>query len=118
MSDKLSQKVKEEVKRLLPELREKVKKEFKEWYTYHDNEAFYSDEALMQILPFAAYDFLLLNWCIKPDRIKYRDVIYTLDNRLFGHLPLIISHALRKLAGMDTIIVSRQESGDRDYGGR
>ncbi len=53
MRNTISKEVKDEVKKLLPHLREEVKKEFMHWDKYKDSDGFYSDEEVFEILPHA-----------------------------------------------------------------
>ena len=98
MQVELSKAVKDEVKKLLPALREEVKKEFVHWELYIGNEDFLSDEKIFEILPYAAYEYIILSWGIEPGRVTPTSVVHAMNNKLFGDLKHIICHALRRLA--------------------
>jgi len=95
---KLSRKTRQEIKRLLPELREVVKKEFVHWDRYQAHDGFYSDENIIEILPYAAYEYILLSWAIEAHTITIQSVVEALNNKLFQDLRRIICHALRRIA--------------------
>jgi hypothetical protein len=98
MRPKITKAVKDEVKRLLPRLREEVKQEFIHWELYHDDDSFYSDEKVLEILPYSAYEYILLSWGVEPERVTMESVIQALNSKLFGDLRSITCHALRRLA--------------------
>ena len=98
MQATISNQVKKEVKKLLPELREQVCKEFEHWDRYETNDHFYSDDRVLEILPYSAYEYILLSWGIEPGRVTITSVIDALNNKLFGDLRHITCHALRRLA--------------------
>jgi hypothetical protein len=98
MEVEISKTVKEEVKKLLPALREEVKKEFVHWDLYTANEDFISDEKIFEILPYATYEYIILSWGIEPSRVTPTSVVHAMNNKLFGDLKHIICHALRRLA--------------------
>ena len=98
MNAKISKEVKEEVKKLLPELRLEVMKEFKHWTKYKTNDDFFSDEKILEILPYSAYEYILLSWGVEPSRITITSVVQALNNKLFRDLRHITCHALRRLA--------------------
>jgi hypothetical protein len=98
MNAKISNEVKEEVKKMLPELRLEVMKEFAHWKKYQPNDAFHSDEKVLQILPYSAYEYILLSWGVEPSRINITSVVQALNNKLFKDLRHITCHALRRLA--------------------
>lgn len=98
MQSKISKEVKDEVKKLLPTLREQVLKEFEHWDRYQDNDHFHSDEKVLDILPYSAYEYILLSWGVEPDRVTMSSVVQALNNKLFNDLRHIICHALRRLA--------------------
>lgn len=98
MNTGISKHVKEEVKKLLPGLREEVKKEFMRWHDYTPGDGFYSDENLFALLPGAAYEYILLCWGIEPHRVTMSSVLRSLNNKLFFDLRHIVAHALRRLA--------------------
>ena len=96
----LSQETIAEIKRLLPELREKVEKEFSSWPDCKITFEFCSDDEVLRVLPLAARDYVILSMHINPARqyVEPDKVIYFLNTRLFNSLPQIVSHALRLLA--------------------
>lgn len=94
----LSKAVKEEVRKILPELRKQVSKEFTQWVRYEANDYFYSDEEVIETLPYSAYEYILLSWGIEPDRVTIESVVHALNSKLFGDLKQITCHALRRLA--------------------
>jgi len=98
MDKTISKEVKEEVKKLLPRLREEVQKEFAHWDKYKANEHFLSDEKVLEILPYSAYEYILLSWGIEPNRITMTSVVQAMNNKLFSDMKHIICHALRRLA--------------------
>lgn len=98
MNHPISSKVTDKVKGLLPALRESIKKEFVEWNGYAPAPGFYSDEKVLETLPAAAYEYLIITWGIPPARIDKRSVVYVMDNRLFNDMDKITAHALRRLA--------------------
>lgn len=97
MKSLLSDKVLEEVRKVLPEVRENVKKEFARWNNYTPGSEFYSDDKVIKTLPSAAYEYIIIAWGIHPSRIDERSVIYVMDNRLFNDIKKITAHALRRL---------------------
>lgn len=102
----LSNKVQAEVKRLLPELRKQVVKEFYLWEdAYFPNHAFFSDDAVMQVLPIAAQHYIILNWGITPERVDKRNASNMIEGKAFKDLPKITEHALRLLA-LEVIFVT------------
>ena len=99
MNNELSQKVITEVKQLLPELRKEVVKEFYLWdEAYFPNHVFFSDDAVLQVLPIAAQHYFILGWGIKPERVDKRNAENILAGKAFKDLPKITAHALRLLA--------------------
>jgi hypothetical protein len=98
MPEKISKEVKAEVKKLLPRLREEVKKEFIHWDKYRDNDGFYSDEKVLEILPYSAYEYILLSWGLEPSHVTISAVTQAINGKLFGDLKHITCHALRRLA--------------------
>jgi hypothetical protein len=95
----LSRKTIEEVKLILPEVRKKIKLELAAWGKYPIPEAFYSDEQVIEILPYAVRDYIILSLHVDPQsHIEPDKVIDFLNTRLLESLPVIISHALRMLA--------------------
>ena len=110
MSEKLSQKVITEVKRLLPELRKQVVNEFYLWDdAYFPNHAFLSDDAVMQVLPIAAQHYIILSWGIKPVQVDKRNACNIIEGKAFKNLPKITAHALRLLA-LEVILVTQLSS--------
>jgi hypothetical protein len=94
----LSAKTIAEVKLLLPAIREKVQRELNVW-PQSDNEAFYSDKQVIEMLPYATRDYLILSLHI--DAEKYIDpdkVIQFINTRRVESLPAIIAHALRVIS--------------------
>jgi hypothetical protein len=98
MDIQLSKAVKEEVKKILPDLRNQVKKEFTHWDMYKADHSFYSDEAVLEILPYSAYEYILLSWGVEPGRVTIPSVVHALNSKLFSDLKHITCHALRRLA--------------------
>ncbi|MGP8215446.1 MAG: hypothetical protein ACLQQ4_07780 [Bacteroidia bacterium] len=116
MQAKISKQVKDEVKRMLPELREEVKKEFAHWNKYQTHDGFYSDEEIFEILPYSAYEYILLCWGVEPGRITIQSVIQALNNRLFSDLRQITRHALRRIALMQSLS-QKKTSGKHGHAG-
>ena len=81
----------------MPEVRNNVIMEYDAWGNYYPGKAFYSDEKVIETLPGAAYEYLIIAWGIQPSRIDERSVIYVMDNRLFKDIKKITAHALRRL---------------------
>jgi hypothetical protein len=98
MHKTISKEVQDEVKKLLPRLREEVQKEFTHWDKYTANNNFHSDEKVLEILPYSAYEYILLSWGIEPNRVTMTSVVQAMNNKLFSDLKHIICHALRRLA--------------------
>ncbi|HTA84220.1 MAG TPA: hypothetical protein VK783_14845 [Bacteroidia bacterium] len=98
MNTHLSKAVKDEVKKLLPTLRKEVEQEFTHWNMYETNDRFFSDEKVLEILPYSAYEYILLSWSIEPGMATMESVVHAMNNKLFGDLRHITCHALRRLA--------------------
>ncbi len=95
----LSKKVTNEVKKILPEIREQVKKEFKHWgHAYEECPDFYSDAKLFKTLPCAVYEYIILSWGISPERVNTDSAIRALNGKIFKDIDKITAHALRRLA--------------------
>lgn len=104
MTTGLSAKVVQEVKKILPEVRNHVMQEFDVWNTPAPGTDFYSDDKVIQTLPGAAYEYLIVAWGINPSRIDERSVIYVMDNRLFNDIKKITAHALRRLLPLRAVL--------------
>ena len=101
MPDKLSKKVIDEVKSILPELREELLIEFKKWQpAYIACPEFYSDEQVLAMIPYAAYEYIILAWNIEPGRIDKDEAIKALNGKIFNDIYKITAHALRRIASM------------------
>jgi hypothetical protein len=95
----LSVEVEEEVRKSLPLLREQLKKEFLHLDNYYKPcTDFYSNDKVIELLPCAAYEYILMKWGIEPTLVTMPSVIKALNDKLFSELPLIAAHALRRLA--------------------
>lgn len=100
----LSNEVEEEVKRFLPLLRAQLKKEFIRMENYYKPGAdFLSDDKVIEYLPCAAYEYILMKWGIEPALVTLPEVIKALNDKLFSELHLITAHALRKLASQNQV---------------
>lgn len=96
---KISKKVTDEVKKILPTIREEVKKEFKHWgHSYRECPDFYSDKKLLKTLPGAVYEYIILSWGISPERVNTDSAIRALNGKIFKDIHKITAHALRRLA--------------------
>src|SRR6185312_4048918 len=95
----LSNEVEEEVKRFLPLLRAQLKKEFVHMESYYKpGTDFFSDDKVIEYLPCAAYEYILMKWGIEPALVTLPEVVKALNDKLFSELHLITAHALRKVA--------------------
>lgn len=98
---KLSRKVIKEVTKILPQVRNEVLVEFERWQSsYIPGPEFYSDETLLNILPYAAYEYILLAWNIEPDRLDRDAAVRALNGKIFKDIRKVTAHALRRLACM------------------
>ena len=96
---KISKKVTDEVKKILPDIREEVKKEFKHWgHAYSESDDFYSDKKLFETLPCAVYEYIILAWGVSPERVNKDSAIRALNGKIFKDIHKITAHALRRLA--------------------
>lgn len=96
---KLSKKVIKEVIKILPEVRKEVLAEFERWQTsYKPGPEFYSDDSLLEILPYAAYEYIILAWSVDASRINKDKAIRALNGKIFKDIRKITAHALRRLA--------------------
>lgn len=96
---RLSKKVIKEVIKILPEVRDEVITEFERWKTsYKAGPGFYSDEKLLEILPYAAYEYIILAWSIDPSRINKDAAIKALNGKIFKDIRKVTAHALRRIA--------------------
>ncbi|HTB06363.1 MAG TPA: hypothetical protein VK806_05365 [Bacteroidia bacterium] len=100
MPTNVSKEVIKEVKRLLPALRKEIKKEFEHWHHYVDGDEFHDDKKVMETLPYAAYEYIILCWGVQPERVNMPSVVSALNNKLFNDLRQVTSHALRRLASL------------------
>lgn len=90
-------------------MREQVLREFEHWDKYHANSYFHSDEKVLEILPYSAYEYILLSWGVEPDRVTMASVVQALNNKLFNDLRHIICHALRRLALTESSAKKRKD---------
>jgi hypothetical protein len=96
---KLSRKVINQVKSISPLIRDELLKEFERWENcYVTCPEFYSDEALFKILPYAAYEYIILAWNIEPSRLNKDAAISALNGKIFKDIHKITAHALRRIA--------------------
>ncbi len=93
---KLSLTITKQVIQLLPEMRKETQDELKTWGKYDFGEAFYSDDKLIKVLPFSAYEYVRLAKRIKVDKSS---IIEWLNDGLFNEetLKKVIAHALRRI---------------------
>jgi hypothetical protein len=101
MQEKLSNEVTREVKKLLPVLRKEIKKEFDVWHHYTEGDHFKNDELVLQTLPYAAYEYIILCWGVDPARVSMTSVVGAINNKLFSDLRPVTAHALRRLASVE-----------------
>lgn len=96
MRKKLSPTFIEEVRKLLPEMRKETQEELKEWGKYNYSNDFYSDDTLVKLLPFAAYEYINIAKRIRVDKLT---IIEWLNDGLFHEdiLKKVIAHALRRM---------------------
>lgn len=94
----ISEYIKEEIRNILPLVREEVKKEFMRWNDYTPGAHFYSDEKVFELLPYAAYEYILLSWGVEPHLVSMASVIRSLNDKLFFDLRHIVAHTLRRIA--------------------
>lgn len=92
----LSPEFSEQVKKLLPSLRKETEEELTLWGDYIPCPEFYSDEKVLETLPFAAYEYISIGKKIKVER---RLIIDWLNEGTFKEIiEAVICHALRRLA--------------------
>jgi hypothetical protein len=93
---KLSAKITQQVIKMLPEMRKETQEELKTWGKYDYGEEFYSDDRLINALPFSAYEYVRLAKRIKVDKSI---IIEWLNQGLFDEdtLKKVIAHALRRI---------------------
>ena len=92
----ISHKVEREVIRLLPDIRMQVREELNKCGRVAGH-AFYSDKKILETIPYAAYEMLILSWEIAPEFIDIDTMVHALDTKLFPSLPKIVCHTLRRL---------------------
>jgi len=93
---KISPKTVSLVKRMLPALREEVKKDFGKWTEYIPDDDFHSNKKVIEMLPFAAHEYLLVTRSFRADKAM---IIEWFNLGIFNDfLDKIIAHALRRLA--------------------
>lgn len=93
---RLSIKLKDEVKHILPALRKETEEELARWGNCSIAAVFYDDKKVLEILPFAAYELLRIG---KRMRLDKSTIINWLNEGILKSvLDEIICHALRKLA--------------------
>ncbi len=98
----ISKKVKKEILAILPELREELKAEFTQWEEgYTDNDNFYSDEKLLETLPCAVYEYMIICWGVNPGLVNPDSAIQLLNGNIIKDLRKITAHGLRRLACKD-----------------
>ena len=96
---KLSKKVIQEVKNILPEVRKEVISECKRWdKNYAGSPDLYSEESILNILPYAAYEYIILAWDIEPCRIDRDSAIRALNGKRFKDIRKVTAHAMRRIA--------------------
>lgn len=95
---KLSQATIQKVKLLLPELRKEVKKGFLDWSEYTPGNNFHSDDKVLEYLPSAFYEYLIIHKKIYADR---EWVLYCLNHFSEENMREIIPHTLKRLAMLD-----------------
>jgi hypothetical protein len=101
---KLSGKVINQVKSISPAIRKKLLSEFEFWEnSYATCPEFYSDEVLLEILPYAAYEYIILAWNIEPSRINRDAAISALNGKVFKDIHKITAHALRRIACINAL---------------
>ena len=106
----LSHKVVKEILEHAGTVREEVKKEFPRITVYSDGPEFYSDELLLETIPCAAYEYIILCWGVEPSRIDFDSVIFALNNNRLKDIKKIIAHALRRLASVNMHIMRNKAS--------
>jgi hypothetical protein len=95
MTTLLSKKVISSIKEMLPELREQVKQDVIKWNSFSPSAEFYSDENIIETLPFSVFDYILIKRDIHLDK---HNAIELLNMENQGFLKEITAHALRQLA--------------------
>ena len=101
---KLSKKVINEVKSIAPGIRKELKNELVAWESYYVICAeFYSDKFLLELLPYAAYEYIVLVWNIEPKRLNRDAVVKALNGKVFKDIQKITAHALRQIACIKTL---------------
>lgn len=97
----ISAKIVKEILTQVPEVRDEVKKEFTRINAYSACPEFYSDDLLIDTIPCAAYEYIILCWGVEPSRIDVESVIFALNNNRLKDMKKIIAHALRRLASVN-----------------
>lgn len=93
---KLSPAFTEEIKKKLPALRKETEEELAHWGDYIPCPEFYTDEKVLEALPFAAYEFLRIG---KKIIVERRLIIEWLNEGAFTEIAdAVICHALRRMA--------------------
>lgn len=103
---KLSTSIVKKIKRILPEMREEVLKEFPKWHEYTAGSRFYSDEKVIEYLPSSCYEYTIIFKKIYTDREL---AFYCLNNLTDEYLREVVSHTLKRLALLDSFIDSDKE---------
>ena len=93
---KLSPEIIEQVKKMLPKMRKETLKELTWWREYLPTDEFYSDEKTIQILPFAAYEYLSIAKGMKVDKAT---IVKWLNDGFFNEelLRRVLTHSLRRM---------------------
>ena len=91
---RISPEVVDQIKLLLPELRKEVKKDFTFWKNYSIDDAFYSDDAILALIPYCVYEYYELT---KGLTILDEELLFSLLNGgIFLDIQKITAHALRR----------------------
>lgn len=106
--EELSNEVKEEIKRLLPGLREQVISEFAK-LGITPTKPFYSDKACIESLPYAAYEYIILCWEVAPERIDKEALLSAINNKLFTSMHKIVAHGLRKMGKVNHEVIAKRQ---------
>lgn len=92
---KLSQQTAKQVKRVLPVLRNEIEEELTKWDEYTPSEEFYSDQKVIEVLPYTTHEYLIIQRELKVDK---ETLIEWLNDGLFiDILPKVVSYTLRRL---------------------
>jgi hypothetical protein len=101
---RLSKKVINQVKSISPLIRNELLSEFERWGScYVTCPQFFSDETLLKILPYAAYEYIILAWNVEPSRLNKDAAISALNGKIFKDIHKITAHALRRIACINAL---------------